>query len=174
MPATRNTQNMASISSAKKQCVGMWSNGVPIYAEEQAQVQQLLDSTAHQEVAPDAGLATGQIPWLIYHGKLYSKPGEEHVLAEFAKKHLAGMPGADKIGSPAIHLLTHCGEKTALAALEKFFPGHVDQARAIVAKLASELDALEARVEQIAVPLSYADELYSLRSNIGLVRSRLK
>ena len=40
--------------------------------------------------------------------------------------------------------------------------------------LASELDALEARVEQIAVPLSYADELYSLRSNIGLVRSRLK
>ena len=40
--------------------------------------------------------------------------------------------------------------------------------------LAGELDALEARVEQIAVPLSYADELYSLRSNIGLVRSRLK
>lgn len=40
--------------------------------------------------------------------------------------------------------------------------------------LVSELDALEARVEQIAVPLSYADELYSLRSNIGLVRMRLK
>ena len=48
----------------------------------------------------------------------------------------------------------------------------VDDARGQA--LASELDALEARVEQIAVPLSYADELYSLRSNIGLVRSRLK
>ncbi|HPU50845.1 MAG TPA: TAXI family TRAP transporter solute-binding subunit, partial [Burkholderiaceae bacterium] len=40
--------------------------------------------------------------------------------------------------------------------------------------LADELDALESRVGQIAVPLSYADELYALRSNIGLVRSRLK
>jgi hypothetical protein len=41
-------------------------------------------------------------------------------------------------------------------------------------QLAGELDALEARVERIAVPLSYADELYSLKSNIDLVRSRLR
>jgi TRAP-type uncharacterized transport system substrate-binding protein len=40
-------------------------------------------------------------------------------------------------------------------------------------KLAAELDALEGRVERIAVPLSYADQLYSLKSHIELVRSRL-
>jgi len=41
-------------------------------------------------------------------------------------------------------------------------------------KLLGELDALEARVERIAVPLSYTDQLYSLKGHIGLVRSRLK
>jgi TRAP-type uncharacterized transport system substrate-binding protein len=41
-------------------------------------------------------------------------------------------------------------------------------------QLASELNALEARVERIAVPLSYADQLYSLKGHIDLVRSRLK
>jgi hypothetical protein len=41
-------------------------------------------------------------------------------------------------------------------------------------KLLSELDSLEGRVEKIAVPLSYADQLYSLKSHIDLVRSRLK
>jgi hypothetical protein len=41
-------------------------------------------------------------------------------------------------------------------------------------KLLNELDALEGRVEKIAVPLSYTDQLYSLRSHIELVRSRLK
>ena len=41
-------------------------------------------------------------------------------------------------------------------------------------KLLAELDALEDRVERIAVPLSYTDELYSLKSHIDLVRSRLK
>jgi len=41
-------------------------------------------------------------------------------------------------------------------------------------KLLSELDALEGRVEKIAVPLSYADQLYSLKSHIDLVRSRLR
>jgi ABC-type nitrate/sulfonate/bicarbonate transport system substrate-binding protein len=41
-------------------------------------------------------------------------------------------------------------------------------------KLAAELQALEDRVEKIAVPLSYADQLYSLKSHIELVRSRLK
>jgi hypothetical protein len=40
--------------------------------------------------------------------------------------------------------------------------------------LLSELATLEGRVETIAVPLSYMDELYSLRSHIDLVRARLK
>ena len=41
-------------------------------------------------------------------------------------------------------------------------------------KLISDLNHLEARVERITVPLSYADELYSLRSNIQLVREKLE
>jgi TRAP-type uncharacterized transport system substrate-binding protein len=41
-------------------------------------------------------------------------------------------------------------------------------------KLLKELDALEGRVEKVAVPLSYADQLYSLKGHIDLVRSRLK
>jgi hypothetical protein len=40
-------------------------------------------------------------------------------------------------------------------------------------ELRRELDAIETRVERIAVPLSYADELYALRSHIQLVRARL-
>jgi TRAP-type uncharacterized transport system substrate-binding protein len=40
-------------------------------------------------------------------------------------------------------------------------------------ELLRELDALDARVERISVPLSHADELYSLRSHIDLVRTRL-
>jgi TRAP-type uncharacterized transport system substrate-binding protein len=39
--------------------------------------------------------------------------------------------------------------------------------------LLDELNALEARVGKIAVPLSYADELYALRDHIDLVRARL-
>lgn len=39
--------------------------------------------------------------------------------------------------------------------------------------LAEELDQLDAVAGKIAVPLSYADELYALRSNIQLVRRRL-
>ncbi len=39
--------------------------------------------------------------------------------------------------------------------------------------LVTELNALDARVEQIKIPLSYADELYSLRNNIHLVRKKL-
>lgn len=42
-----------------------------------------------------------------------------------------------------------------------------------VSELRADLDRIEARVEQVAVPLSYADELYSLRSHIHLVRKRL-
>ena len=39
--------------------------------------------------------------------------------------------------------------------------------------LVGSLDKLEARVSSIRVPLAYADELYSLRQHIGLVRRRL-
>jgi len=40
--------------------------------------------------------------------------------------------------------------------------------------LLQELDSLERRAEKITVPLSYADELYALRANIGLVRGKLR
>ena len=40
-------------------------------------------------------------------------------------------------------------------------------------ELARELEALEKRVEQIAVPLAYADELYALRSHIQKVQERV-
>ena len=40
--------------------------------------------------------------------------------------------------------------------------------------IARELDALEQKVAGIHVPLSYADELYALRSNIDLVRGKLQ
>ncbi len=39
--------------------------------------------------------------------------------------------------------------------------------------LLQELNALESHAEKIAVPLSYTDELYALRSNIQLVRKKL-
>ena len=40
--------------------------------------------------------------------------------------------------------------------------------------LLNELNSLEQRAEKIAVPLSYTDELYALRGNIGLVRRKLQ
>ena len=40
-------------------------------------------------------------------------------------------------------------------------------------ELLQELKALEDLVEKVAVPLSYTDELYALRSNISLVRKKL-
>ena len=40
-------------------------------------------------------------------------------------------------------------------------------------ELARELDTIEARVADITVPLSYADELYALRGHIGMVRRKL-
>jgi hypothetical protein len=40
-------------------------------------------------------------------------------------------------------------------------------------ELIEELDKLEARARRIVVPLSYADELYALRSHIDLVRIKL-
>ena len=39
--------------------------------------------------------------------------------------------------------------------------------------LLQKLDKLEEEVRKVSVPLSYADELYSLRLHIGLVRDRL-
>jgi len=42
------------------------------------------------------------------------------------------------------------------------------------AGLLGELDKLDARAARIAVPLSYTDELYNLRSHIALVRGRLR
>jgi len=41
-------------------------------------------------------------------------------------------------------------------------------------ELVRDLDAIEAKVENVTVPLSYADELYALRSHINLVRRRLQ
>jgi ABC-type nitrate/sulfonate/bicarbonate transport system substrate-binding protein len=41
-------------------------------------------------------------------------------------------------------------------------------------ELMQELDRIETRVGNITVPLSYADELYALRSHINLVRRRLQ
>ena len=40
-------------------------------------------------------------------------------------------------------------------------------------ELRDDLDAIESKVGRIHVPLSYADELYALRSHIEMVRSRL-
>jgi TRAP-type uncharacterized transport system substrate-binding protein len=40
-------------------------------------------------------------------------------------------------------------------------------------ELLARLGEIEARVEHVTVPLSYADELYSLRSHIQMVRARL-
>jgi hypothetical protein len=42
------------------------------------------------------------------------------------------------------------------------------------AKLLAELESLDAKVERVAVPLAYADELYALRSAIDLERKRLR
>jgi hypothetical protein len=41
------------------------------------------------------------------------------------------------------------------------------------AELLEEVNKLDAKAQHVAVPLSYADELYSLRSHIHLVRERL-
>lgn len=40
--------------------------------------------------------------------------------------------------------------------------------------LLTELDQIEVHVEKVVVPLSYTDELYALRSNIALVRRKLR
>jgi hypothetical protein len=40
-------------------------------------------------------------------------------------------------------------------------------------ELLQDLNVIESRVVDVSVPLSYADELYALRSNIQMVRRRL-
>ncbi|MFO1272874.1 MAG: TAXI family TRAP transporter solute-binding subunit [Rubrivivax sp.] len=50
----------------------------------------------------------------------------------------------------------------------------LDQPDADVERLRDELDRIERQTEHIGVPLSYANELYDLRSHIGLVRRRLQ
>ena len=47
-----------------------------------------------------------------------------------------------------------------------------DIGRRPAAELARELDQIEARVAEVSVPLSYADELYSLRGHIQMVRRK--
>jgi len=42
------------------------------------------------------------------------------------------------------------------------------------AELDAELQKLDAKAERVTVPLSYTDELYNLRTHIGLVRERLR
>ena len=42
------------------------------------------------------------------------------------------------------------------------------------AQLAQELEQLDEKVGKVSVPLSYADELYALRNNIGTVRRKLQ
>lgn len=52
----------------------------------------------------------------------------------------------------------------------------VDEARGQrpASELLAELDDIETRVGHVTVPLSYADELYSLRGHIEMVRQRLR
>ena len=40
-------------------------------------------------------------------------------------------------------------------------------------ELLRELEGLEERIGQVNVPLSYADELYTARSHVAMVRQRL-
>jgi TRAP-type uncharacterized transport system substrate-binding protein len=47
------------------------------------------------------------------------------------------------------------------------------QGRRPAAELLEELAQIEARVAEVVVPLSYSDELYSLRSHIDMVRKKL-
>ncbi|MFI8617648.1 TAXI family TRAP transporter solute-binding subunit [Acidovorax sp. NPDC077693] len=49
----------------------------------------------------------------------------------------------------------------------------MEAGRSHPADLLTALDALEAQAEKVSVPLSYADELYALRSNIHLIRKKL-
>ncbi len=134
---------MANITNVKKQQVGVWANGAPIFEEENEKIKQLLGEMPHAEVAPNAGLAANQVPWLVWKGKLYSKSGADQHLVMFARKHLEGVKGADKIGSPAVHLLSHAGPSIAKYILDQFFPGHSGEVSEIVAKLITTMPKRE-------------------------------
>ena len=61
-----------------------------------------------------------------------------------------------------------------LRAIEERLGARADLSTAdSITGLMGELDEMEAHVEKISVPLSYADELYSLRNHIDLVRQKL-
>jgi hypothetical protein len=49
----------------------------------------------------------------------------------------------------------------------------LDAGTSTPAELLEELNQLEIHVEKVIVPLSYTDELYTLRHHIALVRNRL-
>lgn len=53
-------------------------------------------------------------------------------------------------------------------------PGAARSVNSDAQPLMDELDALDARVKTLQVPLSHADELYALRSHIDLVRKKLR
>jgi len=48
-----------------------------------------------------------------------------------------------------------------------------EQREAVARAQFERLDEIEDRVNQIAIPLSFADELYRLRSHISFVRRRV-
>lgn len=57
-----------------------------------------------------------------------------------------------------------------LREIEERLEKDAEQAPALL----EELESLEAKVEKVIVPLSYTDELYTLRHHIGLVRKKLQ
>ncbi len=59
------------------------------------------------------------------------------------------------------------------AQLRQIEEGLADGSARSPQMLMDELEALDARVKQLQVPLSHADELYALRSHIDLVRTKL-
>jgi hypothetical protein len=59
------------------------------------------------------------------------------------------------------------------AELRDIEQSHENGSKQTIQSLLDQLDAMEHKVEKVVVPLSYTDELYALRSNIGLVRKKL-
>lgn len=60
-----------------------------------------------------------------------------------------------------------------LRDIEQRFEAQPDGQSADIQSLLEQLDALEAKVEKIVVPLSHTDELYALRNHVHLVRKKL-
>jgi ABC-type nitrate/sulfonate/bicarbonate transport system substrate-binding protein len=60
-----------------------------------------------------------------------------------------------------------------LRDIEQRFEVQATATGADTASLLEQLDALEAKVEKIVVPLSHTDELYALRNHVHLVRKKL-